>query len=1122
MSLDDKESMLDDDQVGLELSEILSSTLDEIEHEEIVTKSELEKQKQKKEEEIEKNRLERAGAAVVENVSGEEDHTAHSIAENIDVDIYEKTDAPKEIKPAVFDKNNKEKSASDQEDNAISYGVSKAPDAHNREYGDFDSILVSNISKKEDKKRKRAARIKKKKFYKSVKEAGSSTLNVARRTQQIIRMEKYEKAKSRIGKVLLFIVGLMMASLVYATITLINIESNRGELQKIVRDATDRELRIDGDIDYVPFPPQFIFKDIKFRNARTGISTNMLEVEEVRLTPSLFKLIFGSVSIVRMEFIRPKIYLEYFNEEEPNWNFDIEQSRRRVFKIEDIFSQYVDVNSLILSNAQITLLTGNKISPTERSVSLQSSNVSAGSYYGPFDISGVLGSEKSKADISYEFLLTKITDKEPSNLLFSLQGSSFDVSYAADVVYNNDRLNVQGDVVGRVNNSGEDKPSNLFNNGDESLSSRVAYAFLSGEYGNIKGDLSLTDNILKSNNLEVTSDKLNATLSLDAEISNITQAKVNLDVKNVDLDRDKGIEEYYEDEEKTTAITFSKFLNRMPSDTVFDINAKVDNLKYDGDIYSNIGVDGIFNRDKITIRMMKFKSVSGDMDIILNGALQTDKNTNEKLFMGSVKTKGKLGKNLLGWVNLREDILNKSTQDIFNFSSEFSIAGDDIFLNNYSISGDGFDVTGNLSISRKDKSLSLSKENKMIVNLDIKAKEFDASRLFDTHFERDDSVIRKGIKNYAFFDWIRRLGVVYDKFNVDLDIKRLMFNDQEIKDLTGQLNYVDTKFSFSGLNFILGNGAVDFDMEIDNSKLTPIVDTRLRIDELDVDVYKKILDIKDTVEEAEAAKNPAYFSNHTFNLTLFSIFNGMMDFKINKIISPRYTVENIWGKFKVADNRLSFERIRGNIFDGTLKLEGYMDIESRPDLNVTVSAKNMDLRKFADKFFGNGKNMVGRFSSTGTIRMNGFNMREWVSSLEGKMQFALRGTVFKGANFKLLSERIGTLNTAKEAKYWTKIGLSKGYVGVDYISGQLKFINGSALFSNAYVTDKAFSKATITGRIDLPTWEMDLKSDMWIRALVKDIPLTMEIKGNILDPEVEWSEETVIDYWKDIFFSRTG
>lgn len=103
-------------------------------------------------------------------------------------------------------------------------------------------------------------------------------------------------------------------------ISLIPLDSYKGEIQARVKEQTGRDLRIDGDISLSVFPPLAVsVENVGFANAPGASTPEMATIERLDIALQILPLLSGEVAIDRFVLERPVINLEVDEQGRPNW-----------------------------------------------------------------------------------------------------------------------------------------------------------------------------------------------------------------------------------------------------------------------------------------------------------------------------------------------------------------------------------------------------------------------------------------------------------------------------------------------------------------------------------------------------------------------------------------------------------------------------------------------------------------------------------------------------------------------------------------------------------------------------------------------------------------------------------
>jgi AsmA protein len=130
----------------------------------------------------------------------------------------------------------------------------------------------------------------------------------------------------KIGIVIAAVIGAIIVVLVVAVVALprlIDWNGYKPEIAQAVRDATGRELRIDGDIELSVLPDlSFRMNDIRFANAPESNGPEMLTLASVSGKMGLLPLLGRKVVVENLVIEAPALFLEVMQNGQANWVFE--------------------------------------------------------------------------------------------------------------------------------------------------------------------------------------------------------------------------------------------------------------------------------------------------------------------------------------------------------------------------------------------------------------------------------------------------------------------------------------------------------------------------------------------------------------------------------------------------------------------------------------------------------------------------------------------------------------------------------------------------------------------------------------------------------------------------------
>lgn len=122
--------------------------------------------------------------------------------------------------------------------------------------------------------------------------------------------------------VLVLLVGGLLAAPAF-----IPVEAYKGQIETAAKDATGRELKINGDLSLSLLPRLALeAENVSFANAPGASEPQMASMERLAVQLQILPLLVGEVKLDRLVLVRPEILLEVDAQGKPNWVFDTAKS----------------------------------------------------------------------------------------------------------------------------------------------------------------------------------------------------------------------------------------------------------------------------------------------------------------------------------------------------------------------------------------------------------------------------------------------------------------------------------------------------------------------------------------------------------------------------------------------------------------------------------------------------------------------------------------------------------------------------------------------------------------------------------------------------------------------------
>ena len=105
---------------------------------------------------------------------------------------------------------------------------------------------------------------------------------------------------------------------------LLDLNDYKGDIAAAVKDATGRDLAIDGDIAVTLFPlPTVKVAGVRFANLEGAAAPDMVRIGMVEASVALIPLLSGSIEVGSLAFIDPRVELEVLADGRANWRLEI-------------------------------------------------------------------------------------------------------------------------------------------------------------------------------------------------------------------------------------------------------------------------------------------------------------------------------------------------------------------------------------------------------------------------------------------------------------------------------------------------------------------------------------------------------------------------------------------------------------------------------------------------------------------------------------------------------------------------------------------------------------------------------------------------------------------------------
>lgn len=221
---------------------------------------------------------------------------------------------------------------------------------------------------------------------------------------------------------------------------LVDAEAYKPALVQAVKEATGRELVIDGPIRVSAFPvPRVSARQVHFANATGAQGAQMVDVRWIGATPSWWALLGGKVEVGRLVLYQPTIVLETDAQGVPNWEFKPGAGAAQ--------PQGAPAEGLHLAIGKLDIVEGtlSYTNPQTRQT-IKAENVEAtasvGSFEGPLAITGK--ATVNGVPLSLDFSLGELKAQGGHDMAFSLRVLSGNLDFKGQISEFNAKAELKG------------------------------------------------------------------------------------------------------------------------------------------------------------------------------------------------------------------------------------------------------------------------------------------------------------------------------------------------------------------------------------------------------------------------------------------------------------------------------------------------------------------------------------------------------------------------------------------------------------------------------------------------------------------------------------------------------
>jgi uncharacterized protein involved in outer membrane biogenesis len=448
----------------------------------------------------------------------------------------------------------------------------------------------------------------------------------------------------------------------------INWNDHKAKIIAAVRDATGRELAIDGDISLGILPaPAFSAGNLRLANLPGASSADMLTLKTLEVRLALAPLISGEFQVTSVRLIEPRVLLEVLPDGRANWQFQTISSGAAAAVPDGGAADpglALSLDKLAVEGAQLIYRDGR--TGMEERVTRINLDGSAASLQGPFQFNG--HATARGLPLGFELSVDDIASGKPIGLRLNLDvaGAKATAGFSGRI----EAIESAPRLSGQLNMSAPDLAAlqNVIQKG------AVASAVLKQPL-QLKASVEASATAATLNEVDLTFGPMQASGAVTASFGEEPSYDLALAIGHLDLDRLlKGVESASQPPagksgDKAAAADGS-LLTSIPKNLRGAVVVTVEGLRYRGGIVSQVQLDAMAENG--TLRLERLSALlPGGSDLRLSGdAQETDGGPR---FDGKVELASNNLRGLLSWLDVNPTSVPASRLATMVLTSDFNI-----------------------------------------------------------------------------------------------------------------------------------------------------------------------------------------------------------------------------------------------------------------------------------------------------------------------------------------------------------------------------------------------------------------------------------------------------------------
>lgn len=361
---------------------------------------------------------------------------------------------------------------------------------------------------------------------------------------------------------------------------------------------------------------------------------------------------------------------------------------------------------------------------------------------------------------------------------------------------------------------------------------------------------------------------------------------------------------------------------------------------------------------------------------------------------------------------------------------------------------------------------------------------------------------QKDLKKSDFEDIMRRLDwldQVKSKLQLNLVLQNYSLSkttgDQSTLRIIlepGKISFKDTRFELGG---IMLSGALSYDQREE----VPMIEAEMDISHFNLEPYTANNLRKSPVPRGNFQ---SVWSEQHFSFSYLKGYNSKLDIGFGLMEHPDFPMNNMRLVADSVNGKWDIKSFRADLWDGSVKANGTLDVTSIPSLAIGFSFEEIDSVRLFEAFSGHS-NFRGTLSLNGQFNTSGINTHNWIKNGRGTFVTLGQNIVVNGFDVSSLVQAIPSVRTVADVVNTARVSMLRRYTTFALVEGGF-YMEGGVIKPSELKLRAKHSIGMVAGQMDLVSWNMDCGIDFGLISLARgDYPmLGIHFKNSMDDPEV--------------------